>query len=139
MPERFFIPKPTATDNAIRVGEKFGIYINDRQQPLQWSADFPLPEIGSRIFIAMNSIGWAKVMGYLESDHFLGVMTKATKPPVWLRKQLSRDRKEARSSAKPHPQWMLDGIGCEFGNELRLKRPPVEAYRGRIKGNKDEE
>lgn len=124
---RFFIPKPTPTEQPIAAAERFGIYLNDRNEALSWSGTFPLPDIGSRVFITMNNIGWARVVGYFQQDGdkevFLGVMTKATNPPAYLREQRARDRKKARAGDKNMPQWVLDGIGCEFGAELALKRP----------------
>lgn len=125
--ERFFIAQPTATTETktTSVGDTFPAYREADGNLLMWSGAFPLPEIGSRVFIVMNSIGWAVVKGYFASEGFLGVMTLATNPPKWLRAQQRRERQ--RQDGRQRPQWMLDGIGCEFGAEIELKRPKTEA------------
>jgi len=118
--ERFFIPAPspssqTKMDDA---NNTFPVYLNDRGEPLMWSGDFPLPAVGSRVFITMNNIGWAVVKGYFESYGYLGLMTLPLSPPEWLIKQRGEALKERNS-----PHWVREGIGCEFGSELSLKRP----------------
>lgn len=122
--ERFFIDTPVPT-NRKGTGDNSHctIYLEQHtSRELLWSADFPLPKVGSRVFINMNHIGWAEVKGYFESDTqhgaYLGVMTKATNPPAWLKAQ---QRDTAKDMSKP--QWMRDGIGCEFGTEIRLSNP----------------
>lgn len=119
--EKFFIEKPEATGT--RVAAPFDknkrrtvpAYRTSDGRLLKWSAEFALPEIGQRVYINMNGIGWAKVKGYFEADGWLGVMTLAENPPEWLRKQNERDAKDERK-----PGWSKAGIGCEFGTEILL-------------------
>jgi hypothetical protein len=121
MTEKFFIPKPALVPElrpADSTEHHCMVYNTADNKLLKWSAPFPLPEIGTRIYITMNGIGWAIVKGYFSSDEYLGVMTFATRPPKWLREQYKNSKAEAHS-----PQWVRDGIGCEFGTEIRLKRP----------------
>lgn len=110
--EYFFVPRPTFSNIS---DEGMYIYRNSDNTPVKWSAKFALPEIGERIFITMNGIGWAVVRGYFESCGYIGVMTKPTRPPAWLVRQ--------NKQYKEGPQWLRDGIGCEFGSEVALKRP----------------
>jgi hypothetical protein len=118
MQERFFIltPTPTAETEA-----HHRIYLDASGARMKWSAKFDIPKIGQRIYINMNGIGPAIVKGYFESEGYVGVMTKATKPPKWLRRQRREDAKDER-----RPQWYRDGIGCEFGTEI-LPAVPTEA------------
>ncbi len=113
--EKFFIAKPVPTGDV-------HLYTDGRtMEALKWSADFPVPNVGDKILITMNGIGWAHVVGYFSSETdggtYLGVMTRATRPPAWLRRQ---QREYAKDATKPH--WYRDGIGCEFGTEIALKR-----------------
>ena len=121
MQERFFILTPTPTDRrgTASNGREMPIYLDASGKEMWWSAEFPIPAIGQRIFITMNGIGWAVVKGYFESEGYVGVMTIATRPPKWLRDQHKRDLKSGRAL----PGWMREGIGCEFGTEIALKRP----------------
>jgi len=130
MTERFFIltPTPTGHRGKDHGGNEHTIYLDASGKEMFWSADFAIPSIGQRIFITMNSIGWAVVKGYFvsetDTDNYVGVMTLATRPPKWLRDQHKRDLKHGFfGSGSPMPQWMKDGIGCEFGTEIALKRP----------------
>ncbi len=122
--ERFFIetPIPTSKMKSDSEGSKFLLYLNEKGKGMMWSADFPLPAIGSRVFIRMNSIGWAVVKGYFESFGYLGVMTLPINPPAWLRAQQQEDKKDPKC-----PNWAKAGIGCEFGSELSLQEPDVAA------------
>lgn len=125
MAERFFILTPTPTDKTetIESGTTFPVYLDATGMPMKWSGDFPIPPVGSKVWVKMNSIGWAVVKGYFESHGYVGLMTLPTKPPTWLRKQMKNDlAEESRGETKLAP-WMREGIGCEFGNELSLKRP----------------
>lgn len=110
MTERFFILTPTATDQP-------DVYLDASGKPMKWSGKFPIPAIGTRVFVVMNRIGWAVVKGYFESDGYVGLMTLPTRPPKWLRDQRKRE------TSPNQPAWVRDGIGCEFGMELSLKRP----------------
>jgi len=117
--EHFFIDRPKATGQVSTDG--FATYTSDEFEGLKWSAKFPLPQLGQRIYVTMNSIGWATVKGFFESAGFVGVMTLAENPPQWLKKQRESEKKEP--NYKNRPQWVKDGIGCEFGAEISLDAP----------------
>jgi hypothetical protein len=112
--EKFFIVAPVPTGRTGKDGH--AVYLNFEGKEVLWSAKFPIPAIGQRVYIAMNSIGWAVVKGYFESCGFVGVMTLPSKPPKYLREQNKRDRKDLSK-----PQWYREGIGCEYGSEILLK------------------
>lgn len=124
MTERFFIPAPTPTDRTetTTMGGTFPVYLDADGKPMKWSGKFPLPAIGARVYILLNSIGWATVKGYFESSGYVGVMTLAEKPPKWLRDQRERELLSGRDM----PQWRKDGIGCEFGAENRIEQAEKE-------------
>jgi hypothetical protein len=117
--EHFMIKRPKATGQYSADG--FATYTSDDFDDLKWSAKFPLPQLGDRIYITMNGIGWATVKGFFTSEGFIGVMTLAENPPQWLVEQRKRDRSKANFASKP--QWAKDGIGCEFGAEIALDKP----------------
>jgi hypothetical protein len=100
--ERFFIPTPAPTGRTETVkypdgtGRDFPIYLDAHETPMKWSGDFPIPAVGSRVFITMNGIGWAFVVGFFESCGYVGLMTKPINPPQWLRDQQKRELKEDR-------------------------------------------
>lgn len=110
-PQKFFIDRPKSTRK--KIGDGHAEYVTAEGIRLAWSGSMPLPEVGDKITITMNSIGPARVMGYFMEGGYLGVMTKALRPPKWLREQ----RKE-EASRTDMPQWWRDGIGCEFGTEI---------------------
>lgn len=113
-PQKFFIPKPKATRE--KIGADGRVYVTREGIRLGWSNPLPLPMIGDHIDITMNSIGRARVEGYFMEGGYVGVMTKALYPPKWLVQQ----RKEVPADA---PQWIRDGIGCEFGREISIRKP----------------
>jgi hypothetical protein len=128
MQERFFIPQPTPVRPVcVETGPQsnndtsFGMYTEANGSPLKWSGRYPLPDVGARINVHMNGIGAAIVHGYFESEGFLGVMAKATRPPAWLRKQLAKDKNNP--DALP---WRREGISCFFGTEIE---PPARRAR----------
>jgi hypothetical protein len=117
--ERFFIATPipsleikTDSDN-----NTFPVYLNEKGKPMMWSGAFPVPAIGSRVFIKMNNIGWAVVKGYFESCGYVGVMTLPVNPPAWLREQLNEPK------GPNCPDWVREGVGREFRSELTLQEP----------------
>jgi len=118
-PAKFFIPKPDVTDQKSAAPDSFALYQSAEGEMLKWSAPFPLPNVGDRVYITLNNIGWGTVKGYFSEAGFLGCMTLAENPPEWLVKQRERDRK----TPTPKPAWVLAGIGCEFGAELSLTLP----------------
>ena len=69
---RFFIDKLTPAGVK---DEGFALYDFEGER-LRWSAPFPLPAIGTRIYITMNSIGWATVEGFFAEAGYLGLLPK---------------------------------------------------------------
>lgn len=139
MDERFFIPEPVfdaARTRTYGMGGKEHkqdvlVYKDQDGNELVWAAAFPMPKVGDKVTITMNGIGPAIVKGYFavypapdyEYDRtiFVGVMTLATKPPAWLKRQNKEDQKNLNK-----PRWIRDGIGCEFGTEIAdpaVKKP----------------
>jgi len=122
MKERFFIPAPVNTGEILLGTEEgdapMAIYRNERGQDLKWSALFTVPVVGQMIRIEMNDIGPAVVMGYFESDGYLGIMSRPVTLPHW-------------HEARPEDlDWQRAGIGCEYGAEISLLKerpgfPPV--------------
>ena len=133
--EKFFIATPTPTGRTETVrypdgtGRDFPIYLDRNGTPMKWSGDFPIPAVGSRVFITLNGIGWAFVVGFFESCGYVGLMTKPTNPPKWLRDQQKFEREKdgwpqlTGRTLRGLFQWQRDGIGCTFGAECELKRP----------------
>lgn len=125
MTERFFILTPTPTGRT-RPGAPpfqhlgYSIYLDASGKEMLWSADFPIPAVGARVFVTMNGIGWARVEGFFESCGYVGLMIKPTKPPRYYRENTRK------AQANPNkPTWMKEGIGCVFGAEVALKRRGV--------------
>jgi hypothetical protein len=117
MKAQFLIEMPTPA----RVkDEGFALY-DFEDQRLKWSAPFPLPALGTRVYITMNNIGWASIEGFFAEDGYVRVMTRAEDPPQWLREQRLRDQANPRHADKP--DWWRQGIGCEFGAEIALEKP----------------
>jgi hypothetical protein len=116
--ENFFIPQPLPT-GATKQGPNGQLptyKCAGFPSEMMWSGKMPLPAIGDRIYITMNSIGPAIVKGYFESEGYVGVMTLALNPPKWLQDQRKREAKDPRYMSKP--TWVKEGIGCEFGTEI---------------------
>jgi hypothetical protein len=118
--ERFFIPPPVPTSETSNDANDnlLPVYRDEQGEPLLWSGDFPLPIIDSRVFVKLNKIGWALVKGYYASSGYVGVMTLPINPPAWLCEQWLEEQKDPSS-----PEWLKQGIGCEFGSELSLVEP----------------
>ncbi len=127
--EWFFLAQPIPTDltdTTTFPGQTLSIYLDGESRlPMKWSAKFPLPVVGTRVFVTMNGLGWAKVVGYWAAgeptgSQWLGIMTRLEKPPVWLKKQRKR---QSETWNELTPQWIRDGIGCETGTEFLLAKP----------------
>lgn len=119
MNERFFILTPTATGRTVAV-EGCGtpaIFLDASGAEMKWGGKNALPEIGERIYVSMNTLGYAKVVGYAESYGWLGLMVEFENPPEWHVKQRERHKNDATK-----PQWLKDGIGCIFGVEFRREK-----------------
>lgn len=119
MSERFFILTPTPTGRTVEVpgcGVP-AIFLDASGNEMKWGGKNALPAINDRVYVSMNSLGYAKVVGYLESHGWLGIMVAFENPPDWHKKQT---RANAKNTAKP--QWVRDGIGCVFGVEFRLEK-----------------
>lgn len=54
---------------------------------LKWSGATPVPPIGAIVWISVNGIGLAEVVGYGSEDGWLGVFTVPLDPPPWWIKQ----------------------------------------------------
>jgi hypothetical protein len=112
--ERFFISMPTRTSERKKHGDKLlSVYRDHRKKELFWSGEFELPTVGCRVYIARPEIGWARVKGYFTAASYVGVMTIPLSPPVWWLQQQAERRQSPGS-----PQWMQQGITCNFGDEL---------------------
>ena len=126
--ERFFLAQPIPTeltDTTTFPGQSLAIYLDsESRHPMKWSAKFPLPTVGTRVWVTMNGLGWGKVVGYWaggdDGKDWLGIMTRLEKPPTWLRKQR---KNQAKTWNERTPQWIKDGIGCETGQEFLLAKP----------------
>jgi len=143
MKERFFILTPTPTDkltisnereeNGLPKESAYGRYLDAQGLPMKWSGTMPLPAIGDRVYVRMNSIGWANVSGYAEVEGFLGLMVSPENPPDWYVKQVKAHKAEHEKALKMteekrkierlriYPKWILDGLGCVFGAEIGEK------------------
>ena len=71
MKAQFLIEMPTPAGVK---DEGFALY-DFGDQRLKWSAPFPLPALGTRVYITMNNIGWASIEGFFAEDGYVGVMT----------------------------------------------------------------
>jgi hypothetical protein len=127
MTERFFISTPTPTGRTTEPSREsstvFSIYLDASGNEMRWSASFPIPPIGARVYCTMNHIGWARVVGYFESAGFVGVMANPSNPPPYYRRQTREARKEHKQGARNYPRWVLEGTGCFFGAEISLTKP----------------
>ena len=144
MRERFFILTPTPTEKTICTAEReanglpkdsaFGRYLDASGEPMKWSGTFPLPAIGDRVYLRINSIGWGYVKGYAEVEGFLGLMVEPLDPPAWYIKQGNAQREEHAQALRMteekrkierlrlYPKWILDGFACVFGAEISLDK-----------------
>jgi hypothetical protein len=138
--EKFFIPTPTAT-NRLEPDPLGNGYYPIYQDPsgldMRWSGKMPLPKIGDRVNITMNSIGYGEVKGYFVSvtdrGVYLGVMVLPENPPDWHKRQVARAiaedaraRRIGPEQAKLErirecPQWLREGIATVFGSEIRVE------------------
>jgi hypothetical protein len=123
MKTAFLIQRPKASGQTIThtIADReqvFAEYIDADGDSLKWSAKFPLPNMGDEIRITMNGIGPATVVGFFEEGGYVGVMTKATNPPAWLKKQRADAKKDPRYASRP--EWWKNDIGCQFGAEIAL-------------------
>ncbi len=96
-------------------------YLDTEGRVLIWSASFPLPAIGTRVYVTVGKIGWAEVRGYFRSGKWVGVMTKPERVPASLK---------LHSLPRDAPGWMKMGVGCQFGDEIELGNPrsPVKKW-----------
>jgi len=95
MKAQFLIEMPTPAGVK---DEGFALY-DFGDQRLKWSAPFPLPALGTRVYITMNNIGCASIEGFFAEDGYVGVMTRAEDPPQWLREQRLRDQANPRHAS----------------------------------------
>jgi hypothetical protein len=137
MSEYFFIPKPIDTGGRrlTPLGSSYPVYRDVSDNEAFWSnVDLPLPSVGDRVYLAINSIGYGRVEGYCISHGFLGVIAKPEDPPGWFTHQRRNMAQESVAAAKltvrereaqrirVWPKWLLDGACVVFGAELRLQK-----------------
>jgi len=137
--EHPYIPRPKATGGTIPVSlgdktENFPAYEAEGFPALKWSGKMPLPGIGDRIYVRMNSLGWAKVEGYYESAGYLGLMVLPEDPPEWYIRQVHQKERETRAARRIGPEkaklerirewpnWIRRGVGVVFGAEIALTK-----------------
>lgn len=67
---------------------------NGRRRPMdvapghaRWSADFAPPAIGARVWVNMNDLGPARVVGYFTQHGWLGILADLEAPPAWHKRQ----------------------------------------------------
>ena len=62
----------------------------------KWSGGIPLPAIGDRVKVNMNSLGFGIVTGYFVEHSYLGLYVKLENAPEWFTKQnKDRERNDA--------------------------------------------
>lgn len=137
MSERFYISQPRATSSTkegpngpLPVYHADGVPID-----MMWSGKMPLPAMGDRVYLKINSIGWAKVEGFCESHGYLGLLCRPENPPEWYVKQTKRNAEETVKATRLGPEkaaverlrvwpaWVCEGIACVFGAEISLEQP----------------
>tara|TARA_R110000851_G_scaffold72413_20_gene160492 strand:- start:166 stop:444 length:279 start_codon:yes stop_codon:yes gene_type:complete len=65
----------TKREDAMEHQDKYGsIWTNSK---------LPIPEVGEEVYVCMNTIGWAKVLGYFVDSNYMGLVTKPIAPPKW--------------------------------------------------------
>lgn len=119
MSAKFCIPKPTYIWQEVPGQQSFALYQTADGETLKWSGTFPLPDIGTKIYISMNSIGDAIVKGYFAEEGYVGVMAIALDPPAWLVSQRKRNLTHKRATGESIPTWIKEGQSTVFGSEIR--------------------
>jgi hypothetical protein len=114
---KFDLPKPIF--RAPNMGGKGWICRLSEGDKMVWSNDRPLPELGQKIKVTMNGIGFATVIGYfsetVNEGSYIGVMAVPHNPPQWLKKQ---NRDGAAKADKP--LWYRAGVMCVYGAECEV-------------------
>ena len=108
MKAQFLIEMPTPAGVK---DEGFALY-DFGDQRLKWSAPFPLPALGTRVYITMNNIGWASdrrflCRGWLPRGNDQGGRAAA----VAARPAQARSGEPATCG---QARWWKQGIGCEL-------------------------
>jgi hypothetical protein len=57
----------------------------------KWSGKMPVPAIGDRLYVNMNSFGNGTVRGYFVEHGWQGVYIEPNSPPGWWLKQNAKD------------------------------------------------
>ena len=141
--ERFFILTPTPTDRTLPGFENkpLPVYQDASGLDMRWSSKMPLPKIGDRIYMRINSIGYGEVKGYFvaETDNgaYLGLLVLPENPPDWYKRQVG-DRVKEHAMAqrlgpekaklervREQPKWIREGIAAVFGAEISLEKDEV--------------
>jgi hypothetical protein len=71
-----------------------------------WSAEFPVPSIGTKVKIKFGGLDTGEVVSYFTEGGYVGVQVKLDKPPDWHQKQ--NKGKE------------FEGMSLVFGAEILL-------------------
>jgi len=114
---RYMIDRPKASGEKV---EHCSLYYTHDEEPLKWSASFPLPQLHDIITVTMNGLGKATVVGYFTESGYLGVHVSFHNPPKWWKEQRNREKKNEPERWSRRPQWSKDGIGCVYGAEISL-------------------
>lgn len=141
MSEQFYISQPRQTGSTkqgpngpLPVYHADGIPVD-----MMWSGKMSLPQLGDRVRLTINSIGWGKVEGYCVSHGYLGLLVRPENPPAWYVKQTRQrvdETAQARRLGKENaaiervrewPAWVCEGIACVFGAEVSLEEAPPKA------------
>jgi len=95
------------------------VWINEKEGKVQksdlplWSGNGLPPDVGTRIKITMNAIGFGTVKGYFVEHGWLGLLVEPEAPPKWWREQNKGE---------------CDRLCHIFGIEFK----PARAYRPRV-------
>lgn len=133
MSEKFYILTPTPTGRFApnSDGQMFPVYLDASGNEMKWSGAGLLPQIGERVYMKINSIGFGKVEGYCDSHGWLGLLVMPENPPDWYRKQIQQRVDETSKACRlgpvkakiervrVWPRWTCDGVACVFGAEIR--------------------
>lgn len=75
---RKFILKKSPAGVVLRTDENYGVL-----SIIKWSGRQPIPNLGDRVCVFMNDLGYGEVTGFFVSSGYLGVEVYLENPPVW--------------------------------------------------------
>jgi len=124
----------------------FALY-DSGEERLRWSAPFPLPAIGTRVYITMNNIGWASIEGFFAEDGYVGVMTRLKNRRSGCANSVSAIRrtrgtrtsqiggsKASAASLAPRSRWRSqlaigqEGMTARFVPPFKSRRRSLESF-----------